>query len=345
MKAIAKTRPEPGVEIIEVPEPSIRPGCVKIKLEAASVCGTDLHIYSWDQWASNRIKPPVIIGHEFCGTIVEVGEGVTDRAVGDFVASESHIVCGKCKQCLAGQGHVCIDTKILGVDVDGGFAEYAVLPWKNARPTPKTVSPLIAAFQDALGNAVHTAMAGPVKDQTILITGMGPIGQFAISVCKALGAAAVYATEISPYRTELALKAGADHVFNPTKDNIAAELALLAPGGVDGVLEMSGHPSQLDLAIQVVRPGGRLSLLGVYGNPIQPVNVNDLIFKGIEVQPIVGRRLWQTWDQMAALLASGKLNVDPVVTHVMHFTQFQEAMELMKAGMAGKVVFTFGNTQ
>ncbi len=341
MKAIAKTRPEAGVEIVDVPEPLIRAGCVKIKLEAASVCGTDLHIYNWDPWAAGRIKPPRIIGHEFCGTIVEVGEGVTERHVGDFIASESHIVCGHCIQCLAGQAHVCVNTQILGVDVDGGFASHAVIPWENARPTPKSVSPLIASFQDALGNAVHTAMSGPIKDRTILITGMGPIGQFAVSVCKAMGASKVYATEISDYRADIARKVGADEVFNPLKQDVRAELSKLHPGGVDGVLEMSGHPSQLSLAVDTVRPGGRISLLGVYAENSQSINVNDLIFKGIDVHAIVGRKLWETWDQMTKLLSSGKLILDPVVTHVMHFTQFQEAMELMKAGKAGKVVFTF----
>jgi len=343
VKAIAKTRPEPGVEIVEVLEPVIRPGCVKIKLEAASVCGTDLHIYNWDPWAAGRIKPPRIIGHEFCGSIVEIGEGVSERSVGDFVASESHIVCGHCLQCRMGQAHVCVNTQILGVDVDGGFAEYVVIPWENARPTPKSVSPLIAAFQDALGNAVHTAMSGPIDGRTVLITGMGPIGQFAVSVCKALGARAIYATEISEYRAEIARRVGADQVFNPISVNVADELAKLHPEGVDCVLEMSGHPSQLSLGVHAVRPGGRISLLGVYSEISQSVNVNDLIFKGIDIHCIVGRRLWETWDQMSELLASGKLDLDPVVTHVMHYTQFQDAMELMKAGKAGKVVFTFDN--
>lgn len=341
VKAIAKTRPESGVEIVEVPEPEIRAGCVKIKLEAASVCGTDLHIYNWDPWAAGRIKPPRIIGHEFCGSIVELGEGVTERAVGDFVASESHIVCGHCLQCRMGQAHVCVNTQILGVDVDGGFAEFVVIPWENARPTPKTISPLIAAFQDALGNAVHTAMSGPIEGRTVLITGMGPIGQFAVSVCKALGASAVYATEISEYRADIARRVGADQVFNPLTVNVADELAKIHPGGVDCVLEMSGHPSQLSLGVQAVRPGGRISLLGVYSEVAQSVSMNDLIFKGIDLHCIVGRRLWETWDQMTELLSSGKLDLEPVVTHVMHYTQFQDAMELMKAGKAGKVVFTF----
>jgi threonine 3-dehydrogenase len=341
VQAIAKTRPEPGVEIVQVPEPSVRPGCVKLKLEAASVCGTDLHIYNWDEWSAGRIKPPRIIGHEFCGTIVELGEGVTERAVGDFVASESHIVCGKCVQCLHGQAHVCAYTVILGVDVDGGFAEYAVIPWENARPTPRDVSPMIAAFQDALGNAVHTAMAGPLEGRTVLITGMGPIGQMAVTVCKAAGASAVFATEVSEFRTESALKVGADAVFNPVAQDALAEVLKRCPGGVDVVLEMSGHPSQLALAISAVRPGGRVSLLGVYGKAEQSIRLNDVIFKGIDLQGIVGRKLWDTWDQMGTLLSSGKLNLDPIVTHVMHYTEFQAAMELMKAGKAGKVVFTF----
>ncbi|AIE86542.1 putative L-threonine 3-dehydrogenase [Fimbriimonas ginsengisoli Gsoil 348] len=316
-------------------------GQVKIKLEAASVCGTDLHIYNWDAWASSRIKPPTIIGHEFCGTIVEVGEGVLDRAVGDFVSSESHIVCGHCKQCLNGQGHVCVNTKILGVDVDGGFAEYAVIPSQNARPTNRSVPREIAAFQDALGNAVHTAMAGPLKDQVVLITGMGPIGLFAVSVCKAAGAAKVITTEISPYRIDLAHKVGADLVLSPKDGDLCSRIEKEAPGGVDATLEMSGHPSSLELAVQCTRPGGRISLLGLYGNSMQTVDINALIFKGIDLQGIVGRRIWQTWDQMGELLEGGKLNLRPVITHQMHYTEFQRAMELMKAGQAGKVVFTF----
>lgn len=341
MKAIAKTRPAPGVELIEAPEPQVQPGTVKIKLEAASVCGTDLHIYSWDPWAASRILPPRIIGHEFCGTIVEVGEGVAERSVGDFVASESHIVCGRCKQCLLGQGHVCVNTRILGVDVDGCFAEFAVVPWQNARPTDSSIPKHIAAFLDALGNGVHTALAGPVQCQSILITGLGPIGMFAAAVCKSMGASLVVGTEVSPYRIELAQKLGLDAVLDPAKDDLEAAFCKQAPGGFDGVLEMSGHPSAFDLASRWVRPGGRISLLGLFSEPQQSVRINELIFKGVDVQGIVGRRLWQTWEQMHDLLTQKRLDVSPVVTHQMHFTEFARAMELMKAGQAGKVVFTF----
>ncbi|HEY3780864.1 MAG TPA: L-threonine 3-dehydrogenase [Fimbriimonadaceae bacterium] len=341
VKAIAKVRPAPGVEIIDAPEPETREGTVKIKLEAASVCGTDLHIYNWDPWSASRIKPPRIIGHEFCGTIVEVGKGAEHRQIGEFVSSESHIVCGHCVQCLHGQGHVCVNTRILGVDVDGGFAEYAVIPEQNARPTSRQIPIGIACFQDALGNAVHTVMDGPVKDCSILITGMGPIGLFAAEICKVLGARKVVGTEVSEYRIKIAEEIGVDVVLNPTKCNVPEELLKLEPGGFDGTLEMSGHPSSLDIAIRHTRPGGRVSMLGVFAESDQCMHINDMIFKGLTVQGIVGRKLWETWDQMHELLTKHELNLKPVVTHTMHFTQFQEAMELMKKGQAGKVVFLF----
>jgi threonine 3-dehydrogenase len=329
------------VEIVDIPEPQVGPGQVKIKLEAASVCGTDLHIYAWDEWAANRIQPPRVIGHEFCGTIVDIGTGVTDREIGQFVSSESHIVCGVCRQCLLGQAHACIHTKILGVDVDGGFAEYVVLPAENARPTDRVIPAHIAAFQDALGNAVHTVYDGPVIGQTLLITGMGPIGLFAVSICKALGAEKVIVTEVSDFRIDLAKQVGADVILSPLKENVKEAIFREAPGGVDGTLEMSGHPASLELAVAATRPGGRISLLGVYGNAHQQIDLNSLIFKGIRLQGIVGRKLWETWDQMHELLIAGKLNLDPIVTHRMHFTEFQTAMELMKQGKAGKVVFYF----
>jgi threonine 3-dehydrogenase len=200
------------------------------------VCGTDLHIYNWDAWSSGRIEPPRVIGHEFCGTIVEVGEGVTDRKVGDFVATESHIVDGTCRLCRLGLGHLCENTRILGVDVDGGFAPYAVIPAMNARPTSAVVPRAVASMQDAIGNAVHTVMDGPVEGQNVLITGLGPIGLFAVAICKALWAKKVYATEVSPYRIELAHKLGVDMVLNPLKDDVHAALSDCVPEGFDATL-------------------------------------------------------------------------------------------------------------
>lgn len=341
MIAICKTRPEPGVDLIQVEEPSVRHGCVKLRVEHGSVCGTDLHIFNWDSWSSHRMKLPRLIGHEFCGTIVEVGEGVASRQVGDFVASESHIVCGHCEQCLKGQGHVCVNTVILGVDVDGGFAPYAVIPEQNARPTPASVPKNVASLQDALGNAVHTVMAGPVEDRTILITGLGPIGLFAVAICNVLGAKKVIGTEISPYRIALAEKLGIDQVINPTREDVHSALCRQFPQGLDATLEMSGHPSSLDLAIQHTRPGGRISLLGVFPQNDQTLDVNGIIFKGLDVQGIVGRRIWETWEQMAWLLTEKGLDVTPVVTHEMPYSEVNEAMSIMKAGEAGKIVLDF----
>lgn len=341
MHAIAKVRPEPGLEIIDVPEPEIRPGCVKLRVERASLCGTDLHIYNWDAWSSGRMKPPRIVGHEFCGTIVEVGEGVTDRAVGDFVASESHIVDPLSPQYLAGDGHIDDTTEILGVDVDGGFAPYAVIPAMNARPVPSVVPKDVASMLDALGNAVHTVMDGPVEGRTILITGLGPIGLFAVAICKALGAKNVYATEISPYRMEMGERLGTDLILNPAKEDVDAALARLEPKGVDATLEMSGHPSSLNLALKHTRKGGRVSLLGVYAEAQQQVDFNTIIFNGLQVHGIVGRKMWETWDQMTWLLAEKGLDVTPVVTHQFEYTEFESAIQAMKSGQAGKCVLSF----
>lgn len=341
MKAIAKTLPAVGIEIIEVPEPEIRPGCVRIRIERGSVCGTDLHIYNWDSWSSGRIHPPRIIGHEFCGTVVEVGEGVIERKVGDFVSSESHIVCGACSQCRHGQAHVCANTVLLGVDVDGGFSRFAVVPEANARLNPNVVPRNVASMLDALGNAVHTVMRGPIEGCTVLITGLGPIGLFAVAICKALGATKVIGTEISPYRIGLAEACGIDCVLNPQKDDVSSALARLVPGGVDATLEMSGHPSSFNLAIEHTRPGGRVSLLGVYANRLSEIDMNTVVFKGLDLQGIIGRQLPQTWDQMAWLLTEKKLDVSPVITHEMPFWNVREAMVLMKGGQAGKIVLDF----
>lgn len=341
MKAIAKARPEPGFEIIDAPEPVVRPDHVKLKVEKGSVCGTDLHIYNWDAWSSGRIKPPRIVGHEFCGTVVEVGEGVTTHKVGDFVASESHIVDPNDPDYVRGDGHIAQSTVLLGVDVDGGFAPYAVIPALNARHTLPSVPKNVACLQDALGNAVHTVMDGPVEGKTILITGMGPIGLFAVAICKCLGAAKIYATEVSPFRIKLAEQLGADVILNPAKEDVSSVLCKLEPRGVDGTLEMSGKRSALDLAVDSTRPGGRVSLLGLYSESEIAVDLNRLIFKGLKVHGIIGRKMWETWDQMTWLLSEKGLDVTPVVTHEMPFTDIHEAMETLKRGEAGKIVLEF----
>jgi len=270
MKAIVKSAPAPGCCLLDVPEPEIQPGHVRIRVKYGSVCGTDLHIYDWNEWAASRIHPPRVIGHEFSGIVEEVAPDVTQLQPGDEVASESHITCGKCRQCLEGKRHVCVNTRILGVDVDGGFATYAVIPWENARPTNGRIPLDVACVQDPLGNAVHTVFAGPVEGQHFLITGMGPIGLFAVGVCKAVGAASVAVTEVSPFRLQLAEKMGADVLINPTKEDALKILHARYPDGLDAALEMSGKVPALHLCIEAVRPGGRTSLLGLFDGAETP---------------------------------------------------------------------------
>lgn len=341
MKAIAKTQTAPGIEIIETDEPSLRPGTVKVRIEQGSVCGTDLHIYQWDSWSASRIKPPRIIGHEFCGVIVETGEGVPPDRIGQFIASESHIVCGKCRQCLAGKGHVCINTRILGVDVDGGFAPCAVIPAENAHVVPESVPRSVASMMDALGNAVHTVMAGEVEGKSILITGLGPIGLFSVAICRALGARRVIGTEISDYRKNIAEALGIDGIADPLKEDPSEALCRFEPNGFDATLEMSGRSSSLSLAIKHTAPGGRISLLGIFPQAIDSLDLNEVIFKGIELQGIVGRRLPQTWTQMNWLLVEKGLDIGPVITHEMPFERCDEAFQTLQSGNAGKIVLKF----
>ena len=321
--------------------PELLPGHVKVRVHYGSVCGTDMHIVEWDDWAAGRIKPPRIIGHEFSGVVEEVADDVTTLKPGDEFASESHIVCGKCKQCLEGKAQVCVNTRILGVDVDGGFRPYAVIPASVAVPTHGKIPLDVACVQDPLGNAVHTALAGPLEGRDVLITGMGPIGLFAVGICKAMGANSVAVTEVSPFRLALAEKMGADLIINPKEEDAIAALCRKYPNGVDAALEMSGHASALDLAIGAVRPGGRISLLGVFPEQSVSMRLNDAIFKGLDVQGIVGRRLWETWDQMRDLLSGGKLDISPVITHRFSYMEFGKAIEMIEAGETGKVVFSF----
>jgi threonine 3-dehydrogenase len=340
VKAIAKTKPAPGADLIEVDEPATRPGHVRVRVTHTSICGTDYHIYKWDPWSASRIKPPRVLGHEFCGHVEALGEGVTGLALGDYVASESHITCGKCVQCRNGQGHVCANTRILGVDVDGCFAPYIVVPEANARKTDPSIPPEIATIQDPLGNAVHTTLAGPIEGRTVLVTGMGPIGLFSVGVAKACGATKVIGTEVSYYRLEMAKAMHADVLINPDEEDPVARVLQETDGvGVDVALEMSGNPTAFEQCVDATRAGGRVSMLGIFPMNLT-VDMDKVIFKGLELQGIVGRRIWQTWDQMGELLASKRLNVEPVITHRLHYTEFNQAMDLISEGECGKVVFT-----
>lgn len=339
MKAVMKRTAAPGAELVTVDIPKIKPDEVLVKVLATSICGTDHHIYIWNEWAQGRIKPPKIMGHEFCGEVVEVGENVTSIKVGDLVSAETHIVCGRCPLCLTGKGHVCQNTRILGVDTDGTFAGYVAIPESNAWVNDKDTPPELAAIQEPLGNAVHTILSGEIVGRTVAVTGCGPIGLMAIAVAKAAGAAAVYATEINEYRSELALKMGADRVFNPVKEDVVKAILKETDGyGVDVVAEMSGNPNAIRQGFEMVKLGGRISQLGLPAKPVELDISEKLVFKGVTVNGIIGRLMYDTWFQVKGLLASGNLNIEPIITHRLSLEEYAKGMELMDSGNCGKVV-------
>jgi threonine 3-dehydrogenase len=339
MRAVVKAAPAAGVEIREVPVPVPGAGELLLKVLRAGVCGTDLHIYTWDRWSQGRIKPPVMLGHEFVGEIVELGAGVTEFRLGERVSCESHIVCGHCTACRSGSGHVCENTRILGVDVNGGFAEYVVVPATNAWRAPANIPLEVQGIMEPLGNAVHTAFAGDLSACRIAVTGCGPIGLFAIGVARAAGAAQVIASDIAPYRLDLARKMNADAVIDVSKEPFVERVMELTEGrGLDGVLEMSGNPQALRDGLAALRNGGRLSLLGLPKEPFELDWTRLLIFKGITLHGIIGRRMYQTWYQMDNLLRSGRLDLKPAITHIMPMQRFDEAIALLNSGNAGKVV-------
>jgi threonine 3-dehydrogenase len=339
MKAVVKSAAGPGAEIREVPVPGCGAGELLLRVLRAGVCGTDLHIYEWDRWSQGRMHPPVTLGHEFVGEIVERGAGVTSFEIGQRVSCESHVICNTCLACRTGNGHVCENTRILGVDVNGGFAEFVAVPAANAWRAPKNISIEAAAVMEPLGNAVHTAFSGALSGCNIAVTGCGPIGLFAIGVAKAAGAARVFASDVSAYRLDLARRMKADAVVDPSKDSFVDRIREWTGGtGLDGVLEMSGNAQAMRDGLAALRNGGRLSLLGLPKEPFDLDWNRLVIFKGVTIHGIIGRRMFDTWYQMDNLLASGRLDVRPAITHVMPMEKFEEAIALLRGGNAGKVV-------
>jgi threonine 3-dehydrogenase len=339
MLAVVKPTSAPGAEIREVKIPSFGRTDVLVKVKAASICGTDLHIYEWDRWAQGRIHPPLIPGHEFCGEVVAFGDEVTSVKEGDFVSAEMHVACGKCLLCRTGEAHICQNVKIIGVDTDGAFAEYVVIPESNIWKLDPAIPQEYASILDPLGNAVHTVLAGDIAAKTVAVTGCGPIGLFSIAVARACGATTVFAIEINEHRRKLATKMHADYALDPSKEDVRAIVAEKTGGlGVDVVLEMAGHPDAIRVAFDIIRRGGRMSLLGLTSKPI-PLNFSeDIIFKGLTIQGINGRRMYQTWFQMTALLKAGKLDLHPVITDRIAMKDFSSAMARLKTGEASKIL-------
>jgi len=340
MKALRKTRPERGAQLESVAIPTIAPDEVLVRVRAASICGTDVHIYGWDAWSASRIKPPLTFGHEFCGRVEKVGEEVIGVAEGDFVSAEMHVNCGYCHQCRVGQPHICQNLKIIGIDLDGCFAEFVRIPARNIWKIDPAIPEHYAAILDPLGNAVHTVLAGEIAVRTVAVTGCGPIGLMAIGVAKACGCSTLFATEINPHRLALARKMGADEAMNPTEMDVVTRVREATGGtGVDVLLEMSGNPKAIHQGFQMLRAGGRASLLGIPTEPVTFDLVADIIFKGATVQGIFGRKMFETWVQMTALLRSGRLNLDPLFSERLALDRYADAFSLLENGQAGKILF------
>ena len=341
MQALCKLRPEPGLTLQQVADPRPGDGEVLIRIQATSLCGTDAHIYRWDAWAEQRIRPPRIIGHELCGEIVELGHGVTSVVVGDYVAAESHLTCGVCFQCRTGQAHVCKNYRILGIDVDGSYAEYVVLPERVLWITCRDIPPELACAQEPLGNAVYAALVESLAGRSVLISGCGPSGLFAAGVARTSGASIIIATDVSGYRLGVAKQMGVDHALDAhaeSPESLAMMIRDITHGeGVDAALEMSGDPTALHLAFRAVKNGGRVSLFGIPKGQVSFDLPNEIIFKGIRVYGVTGRRLFDAWYRIAGLFKAG-LDIRPVVTHRFPMTDFAKGFDLVETGQCGKVV-------
>ena len=337
MKALVKHSPKEGIWMEDVPDPKCGPGEVRIRSTPTAICGTDKHIFEWDEWAQNNLKLPLIVGHEFCGIIDEVGPHVTHYKVGDRVSGEGHITCGNCRNCRAGKKHLCPETIGVGVHRDGAFAEYLVIPESNVWPLHEDIPSEIAAFFDPLGNAVHTALAFNITGEDILICGAGPIGMMAAAICKFSGSRNIVVTDINDYRLNLAKDLGASRTVNPRKEDIGTVFEELGIShGFDVGLEMSGNPEAFNQMISLMYNGGNIALLGLLPNSTK-VDWNKVIFKGLNIKGIYGREMYDTWYKMTQMIRSG-LSVSKVLTHHFKIDDFQKAFKVIESGNCGKVV-------
>jgi len=346
MRALVKTSRGPGMELREIGVPACGPNDVLIRVHNAGVCGTDLHIWEWDAWASNRLKPPVVIGHEFAGRIERLGpeaEAAGLLAVGDLVTAEGHIICGHCLQCRTGNGHLCQRTQIIGVDRDGAFADYIAMPASNVMRLDG-IPAEIGAIMDPMGNAFHTVLEGDaVIGSAVLVLGCGPIGCFAVGVARAAGASLVLASDFNDTRLAIAHTMGAHVTLNPGRDDVLARVRELTQGdGVDLVCELSGHPSGHAQAFAAARLGGRVNLLGTPSRTTEVDFARDVIFKGLTLYGVTGRKMYGTWHVMQRFLRAGQLDPRPVVTHRFPLDRIAEAIQVIKDGQAGKVILEIG---
>jgi threonine 3-dehydrogenase len=337
MKALVKAKAEPGIWLEDVPEPDVGPNDVLIRVQKTSICGTDLHIVEWDEWASSTIPVPMVVGHEYMGVVAAIGPEVEGIDIGQRVSGEGHIVCGRCRNCQAGRRHLCIRTQGVGVNRPGAFAEYLSIPGSNVQPIPDDISDDIGTILDPLGNAVHTSLNFDLAGEDVLITGSGPIGMMAIAIARHVGARYIVVTDVNDYRLAIAETMGADAELNTTRDSLTDTMASLGiVEGFDVGLEMSGHPDALHDMITTMDNGGKIALLGI--PPTQaPIDWNDIIFKGLTLQGIYGRKMFETWYKMLAMLQTG-LDVSAVITHRFAADDYEDAFDVMRSGQCGKVI-------
>jgi len=337
MKALLKKYPQKGLWFEEVPEPQVSDNDVKIKIHKTAICGTDLHIYNWDEWSQKTIATPRVIGHEYVGEIVELGASVKNWRIGDIVSGEGHIVCGKCRNCLAGNGHLCKDTVGVGVNRDGAFAQYLVIPQENVRRCEKDIPEEMYSIFDPFGNAVHTALSFDLAGEDVLITGAGPIGIMAAAVCKFVGARHVVITDINDERLDLAKKLGIKYTVNTAKNNLQSVMSEIGiKEGFDVGLEMSGSEIAFNSMIDCMIHGGRIALLGLLKSDTK-IDWSKIIFNGIIIKGIYGRQMHETWYKMSAMLQGG-LDISNIITHRLDVTEYEKGFEAMNSGKCGKVI-------
>jgi threonine 3-dehydrogenase len=340
MKALVKKERKPGLWLEDVPQPTVGINDVLIRVDRTGICGTDLHIYKWDDWAQRTIPVPMVVGHEFVGEVAAVGSNVTDFFPGEVVSAEGHVVCGRCRNCLAGRRHLCKDTQGIGVNRPGAFAEYISVPMTNVWHHRENIDRDVAAIFDPFGNAVHTALSFPLLGEDVLITGAGPIGVMAAAVVKHAGARFVVVTDVNEYRLDLAKKMGATVVLNVTKGSLAdAQKQLGMREGFDVGLEMSGNPAALRQMIDNMAHGGKIAMLGIPAEQV-PFDWNKVVFSMLTIKGIYGREMYETWYKMTVMLESG-LNIKPAITHRFHYTEFEKGFEVMKTGNSGKVILNW----
>ncbi len=337
MKALVKAKAEPGLWLQDIPEPGIGINDVLIRVLKTGICGTDLHIYNWDAWAQKTIPVPMAVGHEFIGRIERVGSNVNDFHPGDLVSGEGHVTCGRCRNCMAGRRHLCAHTQGVGVNRQGAFAELVALPMANIWRHEPGIDFDVAAIFDPFGNAVHTALSFPVLGEDVLVTGAGPIGIMAAAVARHAGARYVVITDINPNRLELARKVGVTLAVNPKETPLAeAQRLLNMHEGFDVGLELSGNPHAFRDMLGNMAHGGRIAMLGIPSEPIA-IDWNEVIFKMITIKGIYGREMYETWYKMSVMLQSG-LDITPVITHRLHYSEFEKGFAAMREGNCGKVV-------